>query len=226
MTPEEFFQPCVIPSPDSVVAVGGQVSLPYLVYAYRNGIYPMCDDRYETEWHCPDPRFVVVPSLVKVSKTMRQLLRRAPFRVTVNHAFRSVLHECATVPRREALGTWLTPQLQAVLYEMHEAGLAHSVEVWQGEELVGGLYGIYFGNLFCGESMFAKVSNASKTGFITFAHFLEKRGCQVIDCQMYTPHLHSLGGIAVDGDAFVLFAKRQPLTMLFPDAPMQQITLV
>ena len=188
----------VFPAPQyadeqGVLAIGGDLSPERLILAYQNGIFPWFNEDEPIVWGAPDPRFVLYPEELRVSKSMRQVLRRDTFQITYDTDFRSVIKNCQQIKREEQDGTWITNDMYEAYVKLHEMGLAHSVEVWQNEELVGGLYGISFGRCFFGESMFAKVSNASKAGFITFVQNLESLGFDMIDCQTETPHLHSLG---------------------------------
>ena len=176
---------------EGLLAVGGDLSSERLIHAYSNGIFPWFNEQEPILWWSPDPRFVLFPKELKVSKSMRQILKKKPFKVTVNTAFKSVIKYCATTKRNGQLGTWITDDMINAYIKLHELGYAKSIEVWQDKELVGGLYGVDLKNkVFCGESMFAKVSNASKYGFITF---VQRSNYKLIDCQQSTKHLESLG---------------------------------
>lgn len=177
---------------EGIIAFGGDLSIDRIWFAYQLGIFPWYNPEEEILWWCPDPRFVLVPGELKVSKSMRKILNRNVFTFSENWNFREVIKNCQQISRREQAGTWLSDELMEVFIRLHEYGLAKSVEVWQNDELVGGFYGLQIGNVFCGESMFAKVSNASKAGFI---HFVESHthDLELIDCQSHTDHLESLG---------------------------------
>ena len=176
---------------DGVLAIGGDLSVERLLLAYRSGIFPWFDDEEPIVWWSPDPRFVLFPEKLKVSKSMKQVLRNSNFEVTVNKDFRSVITECSNMKRDGQAGTWITEQMIKAYVKLHEQGYAKSVEVWQDNKLVAGLYGVDLDNgVFCGESMFTKVSNASKVAFITF---IQNTNYKLIDCQVYTNHLASLG---------------------------------
>ena len=176
---------------DGLLAVGGDLSPERLIHAYSNGIFPWYQDEEPILWWSPDPRFVLLPENLKVSKSMKQILKKELFQVTENKAFRKVLENCAAAKRIGQDGTWITEDMIKAYVKLHQLGYAKSVEVWQDDILVGGLYGIAINNtVFCGESMFAKVSNASKIGFITF---IQNSNYKLIDCQIYTNHLESLG---------------------------------
>ena len=179
-------------STDGLLAIGGDLSPERLLHAYTNGIFPWFDDTEPILWWSPDPRFVLFPEDIRVSKSMKQLLKKNLFKVTENLAFRDVIENCAKASRKGQQGTWITEEMVEAYIKLHQLGYAKSIEVWQNEELVGGLYGITINDsVFCGESMFANVSNASKVGFITF---VKNSTYKLIDCQLYTKHLESLGG--------------------------------
>jgi len=204
---ELLFPPVHLAEPDGLLAIGGDLSTERLLLAYRNGIFPW----YEGEhilWWCPDPRFVLVPSELKVSKSMQQLLRRKAFEFTVNKAFPEVINSCKTISRRGQEGTWITDEIKEAYTRLHYQGYAHSAEVWQNGELVGGLYGVRLGKMFFGESMFSKVSNASKYAFISYVQQLITEGVQLIDCQVYTEHLESLGAKMMHREKFIRELKR------------------
>ncbi|MCJ8152901.1 leucyl/phenylalanyl-tRNA--protein transferase [Chryseobacterium sp. SSA4.19] len=176
---------------EGVIAFGGDLSVERICFAYQLGIFPWFNPEEEILWWCPDPRFVLVPRELKVSKSMRKILNRNVFTFSQNRNFREVIKNCQEISRREQAGTWLSDELMEAFIQLHQYGLAKSIEVWQNGELVGGFYGLQIGNVFCGESMFAKVSNASKAGFI---HFIEThKDLELIDCQSHTDHLESLG---------------------------------
>ena len=178
-------------SPEGLLAVGGDLSPERLLLAYQTGIFPWFESVEPILWWSPDPRFVLFPEKLKVSKSMKQVLRNTRFEVTVNQNFSQVITECSLVNRQGQSGTWITDSMKEAYTKLHEMGYAKSVEVWLDNQLVGGLYGIDLNNgVFCGESMFTKVSNASKVGFISF---IQNTNYKLIDCQVYTNHLESLG---------------------------------
>ena len=188
---------------DGLLALGGDLSPQRLVYAYSKGIFPWFNAEEPLMWWSPDPRFVIFPSDLKVSKSMKQVLKKNPFKVTENKAFRAVIENCANVKREEQLGTWITDHMVEAYIELHKLGYAKSIEVWQNDDLVGGLYGIDLkNNVFCGESMFSKVSNASKVGFITY---VQNSNYKLIDCQLHTRHLESLGARHISRAEFLKF---------------------
>lgn len=188
-------------SADGLLAIGGDLSPERLIEAYSKGIFPWFNDEDPIMWWSPDPRFVIFPEELKVSKSMKQLFKKKPFRVTQNQNFEAVIRNCSAAKRHDQDGTWIIEPMIAAYLNLHKLGYAISVEVWQEDELVGGLYGLDLGNnVFCGESMFAKVSNASKYGFIDF---IQKSTYKLIDCQLHTKHLESLGGKNIPRAEFI-----------------------
>lgn len=186
---------------DGLLAVGGDLSVKRLVHAYKKGIFPWFEDEEPVLWWSPDPRFVLFPDKLKVSKSMKQILRNRDYIVTVNKAFKEVITACSEIKRDGQNSTWVTNHMIDAYLKLHELGLAKSVEVWKDDALVGGLYGVDLGNdVFCGESMFAKESNASKVAFITF---IQNTHYKLIDCQVYTNHLESLGAEEISRNAFL-----------------------
>ena len=190
-------------SADGLLAVGGDLSPERLLHAYSEGIFPWFQDEEPILWWSPDPRFVLFPKDLKVSKSMKQVLKKGRFKVTTNKAFKAVIENCAQAKRDGQLGTWISDDMLEAYQKLHELGYAKSIEVWQDDELVGGLYGIAINDdVFCGESMFAKVSNASKVGFITF---VQNSNYKLIDCQLHTNHLESLGAKDMSRSEFIEF---------------------
>lgn len=199
---ELHFPPVHLAEPDGLLAIGGDLSFDRLLLAYRQGIFPWYEGTHIL-WWSPDPRFVLFPNELKVSKSMQQLLKRHAFTFTVNKAFPAVIEHCKTIKRHGQDGTWITDDVQRAYTELHRAGYAHSAEVWQNNELVGGLYGIRMGQVFFGESMFSKISNASKYAFISYVQLLKAENVQLIDCQVYTEHLESLGARMIPRNDFI-----------------------
>lgn len=191
---------------DGLLAMGGDVNVERLLLAYRNGIFPWYDGDIPL-WWSPDPRFVLFPDELKVSKSMQALIRKNQFRFSTNTAFAEVLRNCKELQRKGQDGTWITDELEVSLNKLHELGYAHCAEAWMNDTLVGGLYGIRMGNLFFGESMFSKESNASKFAFIKYVQQLKTEGVQLIDCQVYTPHLESLGARMVSRKTFLIYLQ-------------------
>ena len=182
---------------DGLVAVGGDLSVDRLLFAYSYGFFPWFSfrDYIEPLWFCPLQRFVIFPSEIHVSHSMKQLLQKNPYQITINKDFEGVMRGCATAQNRNELeGAWLGPNIIKAYTELYRQGFAASVEVWEGSQLVGGLYGVTLGRAFFGESMFSLVPNASKLALIFLARMLEAHGGRVIDCQFETPHLRTMGG--------------------------------
>ncbi|MHA7056592.1 leucyl/phenylalanyl-tRNA--protein transferase [Aquimarina sp. M1] len=194
---------------DGLLAIGGDLSISRLLRAYHSGIFPWYNEGQPILWFSPDPRMVLFPDDLKISKSMRQILRKNSFEVTFNQDFEQVIGHCATISRPDQYGTWITSEMQDAYIKLHKIGYAISTEVWKGSTLVGGLYGIWLDEqkVFCGESMFSKVSNASKYGFIKLIEFLQEKGIKLIDCQMHTDHLASFGAKEIARDAFMEFLK-------------------
>lgn len=191
-----FPDPNLLESESGIMAVGGDLSPERLYFAYQLGLFPWYNPGEEILWWCPNPRFVLFPKDLKVSKSMRKIMRDEVFTFTENKCFREVIEECKDTFRKDQDGTWLSDELVNSIVKLHEAGIAKSIEVWQNGELVGGFYGIQIGKIFCGESMFAKVSNASKAGFIYFIQS-QKDNLELIDCQIHSEHLESLGATMI-----------------------------
>ena len=184
---------------DGLLAVGGDLSPERLILAYKNGIFPWFSDDTPILWYAPHERFVLFPEKLKVSKSMRKLLKLGKFEITFDAAFPDVIRACASISREDQLGTWITNDMQNAYIELFELGFAHSVEVWENKQLVGGLYGIKINSVFCGESMFSKVSNASKAALISLC---QNRNYKLIDCQVHSSHLESLGAEFISMNQF------------------------
>lgn len=195
------FPPAHLAGPDGLLALGGDLSPERLLLAYRNGIFPWYEDG-PILWWSPDPRFVLFPSELKISKSTKPLLNRNAFDFTINSAFKEVIRRCKNIPRSDQFGTWITDDVEQAYIKLHEMGYAHSAEVWKEEELVGGLYGIRLGKVFFGESMFSKVSNASRYAFIKYVQALQAEGTELIDCQVYSEYLESFGARMIAGREF------------------------
>lgn len=204
LTDEIVFPDYSETNPDGIIAYGGDLSTERLKLAYRKGIFPWYNFGEPILWWFPDPRFVLFPDELRVSKSMKKILKDNVFKITENQAFEEVISNCQKIFRPGQLGTWITGEMKEAYTELHRLGIAKSVEVWQNDELVGGFYGIEQKRIFCGESMFAKVSNASKAGFIWFVQKYQKR-YELIDCQVYTPHLESLGAKEISAEEFLKY---------------------
>lgn len=186
---------------DGLLAIGGDLSVERLLHAYKNGIFPWFEMDEPILWWSPNPRFVLFPEKLKVSKSMKQVLRNGDYTVTISKAFKEVITECSKIKRNGQASTWITNGMVEAYINLHDLGYAKSVEVWRDKKLVAGLYGVDLGNnVFCGESMFTKESNASKAGFITF---IQNTNYKLIDCQVYTKHLESLGAEEISRDLFL-----------------------
>ncbi|HEX7367365.1 MAG TPA: leucyl/phenylalanyl-tRNA--protein transferase [Pelobium sp.] len=190
---------------DGLLAIGGDLSLERLILAYQNAIFPWFNEGEPILWYSPPERFVLFPQEVKISKSMKQHLRSSKFTVTFNRDFEAVIHNCAIAKREGQDGTWINNLMINAYMNLHKKGFAHSIEVWDADELVGGLYGLLMHKVFCGESMFAKKSNASKTALIWLC---QNQDIKLIDCQVYTEHLESMGARVITRRSFLDFLQR------------------
>lgn len=200
------FPPVDLSEPDGLLAIGGDLSTERLLAAYKRGIFPW----YEGDtplWWCPDPRFVLFPEELRVSKSMKVLLKRNVFNFTINKHFPSVIRACKQTPRPGQDGTWITDEVERAYIKLHQLGHAHSAEAWGPDGLAGGLYGIRMGKVFFGESMFSRADNASKYAFISYVAQLRAEGVQLIDCQVYTEHLENLGARMIPRTEFIALLK-------------------
>lgn len=193
-------------TPEGILALGGDLSVERLIYAYKNGIFPWFSEGDPIVWYCPHKRMVLFPDDLKVSKSMRKIITKNEFTITENQAFEEVIYNCKTIDRNDGYGTWITDDMQHAYINLHKKGIAKSIEVWKNNELVGGLYGLEINNIFCGESMFSKVSNASKLAFI---HLVKSDAYKLIDCQVYNDHLASLGAKEIDRNLFLEILKNK-----------------
>jgi leucyl/phenylalanyl-tRNA--protein transferase len=206
LSKELLFPPVHLANKDGLLAIGGDLSVERLILAYKSGIFPWFNQGEPIIWYSPNPRMVLFPSDLKISKSMKQVIRRGDFRVTFNQNFSEVISNCKHIYRSSDQGaTWITDEMQQAYINLHNKGIAKSVEVWRENELVGGLYGIDLGTVFCGESMFSKVSNASKFAFIKLVQKLESEHYKLIDCQVYNNHLASLGADEISRDEFLTY---------------------
>jgi leucyl/phenylalanyl-tRNA--protein transferase len=196
-----WFPPIESALEDGLLAMGGDLSTERLIKAYQEGIFPWFEGETPL-WWSPNPRFVIYPANLKVSATMKQVFKKQEFEFKTNTAFDQVIANCKKIKRAGQQGTWITPAVEKAYNILHQLGIAHSAEAWKGGTLVGGLYGIKMGKLFFGESMFSNQSNASKFAFISYVKQLEAEGIVLIDCQVYTEHLESLGAEMIDRDLF------------------------
>ena len=209
LTQELFFPAVDEANSDGILAIGGDLSPERLLLAYKSGIFPWFEEGEPLFWWSPNPRMVLFLDELVVSKSMRNLLNRNIFTVTFNQNFREVILSCQKAKRNGQNGTWITNDMMEAYCKLNELGIAKSVEVWQNEELVGGLYGVDLGHIFCGESMFSKVSNASKVAFIALVNQLKIANYKVLDCQVYNEHLESLGCREIDRRQFMEILKQK-----------------
>lgn len=191
---------------EGIIALGGDLSEERLIFAYQNGIFPWFSDDDPIVWYCPYDRMVLFPEDLKVSKSMRKILNKNKFTITENKAFAEVIYNCKNIDRKDDLGTWITNDMEQAYINLHKTGFAKSIEVWLDNELVGGLYGVEVNGLFCGESMFSKVSNASKLAFI---YLVQTKKYKLIDCQVYNEHLASLGAKEIERALFLSILKEK-----------------
>ena len=200
-----WFPPVEYASEEGIIAIGGDLSVERLLLAYRSGIFPWFNEGEPIVWYSPDPRMVLFPEKLKVSKSMKQLIKSDKFTVTFNKDFEGVIANSKDIYREGQGGTWITKEMQQAYINFHKQGYAKSVEVWQNDELVGGLYGIDLGSVFCGESMFSKISNTSKLAFIMLVESLKRQQYKLVDCQVYTDHLASLGAEEIPRSEFLKY---------------------
>ncbi|MAJ37165.1 MAG: leucyl/phenylalanyl-tRNA--protein transferase [Flavobacteriaceae bacterium] len=202
----EFYFPDVsMANTDGLLAIGGDLDPERLKLAYSRGIFPWFEDDKVIMWWSPDPRMVLFPEEIKISKSMQKVLKSAQFRVTQNVAFEQVVSFCASVNRVDQEGTWITEGMKTAFASLYYQGLAKSFEVWREDELVGGLYGVQTGKVFSGESMFSLESNASKVALISLAQYAAANGISLIDCQLHTNHLQSMGAREIPRAEFISF---------------------
>ncbi|NRS87238.1 leucyl/phenylalanyl-tRNA--protein transferase [Flavobacterium sp. 7E] len=202
-----FFPDVSLTHSSGIIALGGDLSPQRLLLAYKSGIFPWFEDGEPITWWSPNPRMVLFLDELVVTKSMRKILNRDTFTVTFNQNFREVIANCQQIKRDGQNGTWITNDMIEAYCKLHEVGIAKSVEVWQDGQIVGGLYGIDLGHIFCGESMFSKVSNASKVAFITLVRHLKQENYKLLDCQVYNEHLESLGCREIPRKDFISILK-------------------
>lgn len=205
LTNELIFPPLETADENGLLAIGGDLGTERLLLAYRNGIFPWYNEDEPICWWSPDPRFVLYPGELKISSSMRTVLQNGKLRFTINRAFTQVIQNCKTISRKGQDGTWISPDMQNAYTRLHELGYANSAETWLDGQLVGGLYGIRLGHIFFGESMFSLEPNASKFAFINYVKQLQKENVQLVDCQLHTYHLESLGARMISRNLFAKF---------------------
>ncbi len=202
------FPPVDRASPEGIVGTGGNLSPGMLLSAYRQGIFPWYSEGDPVMWWSPDPRMVLFPEKIHISKSMKRILNSSKFSFTMDNNFDEVIDTCGKISRKHESGTWIVKEMVEAYTRLHELGWGHSLEVWEDNELVGGLYGLSIGSAFFGESMFSRKANASKAAFIILAKCLGELGFSMIDCQMHTPHLESLGAELIDRRQYLRILKK------------------
>ena len=203
VTKELYFPPVEEASYEGIIAVGGDLSTERLLLAYKSGIFPWFELDEPILWWSPSERMVVNPQDYKIKKSLRNIINRDIFKITFNQDFEAVITNCQQIQRVGQNGTWITKEMIKAYCKLHKEGFALSVEVWQNEELVGGLYGVDLGTIFCGESMFSKVPNASKVAFVKLIEHLKHKNYHLLDCQVHNDHLEKLGAFEISRDAFM-----------------------
>ena len=200
---EHFFPHAALAEPNGLLGVGGDLHPNRLLLAYRSGIFPWYSEGQPILWFSPDPRFVLDPNELYVPRSLKQTIRKKKFRITMDLAFEKVIEQCSIKKRDGQFGTWITQDMKESYTQLHNMGIAHSIEAWEDDVLVGGLYGVCIGNLFAGESMFAKRSDASKVAFVYAVHQLIAWGIELIDSQVYTEHLERFGAKEIDRSEYL-----------------------
>lgn len=211
LTKELYFPPVDEASYEGILAVGGDLSSERLLLAYKNGIFPWFNYDEPILWWSPPQRMVVSPQLYKVSKSTRNLVNQNKFQVTLNKNFDEVILNCQKIERKEQNGTWITDKIISSYTDLHKKGIAKSVEVWENDVLVGGLYGVDLGHVFCGESMFSKVPNGSKIAFVWLVNYLKVNNYKLLDCQIHNDHLEKLGAFEISRETFIKILKSEEI---------------
>jgi leucyl/phenylalanyl-tRNA--protein transferase len=206
LTKELAFPDYKYATKEGIIALGGDLSWERLLYAYKNGIFPWFSEDDPIVWYCPTKRMVLFPDELKVSKSMRKIINKNEFIITENKVFEAVIYNCKNIDRKDGLVTWITDDMQQAYINLHNKGIAKSIEVWFDDKLVGGLYGLEINGIFCGESMFSHISNASKIAFVYLAN---STNYKLIDCQVYNNHLASLGAREIERDLFLEILKEE-----------------
>lgn len=212
-----YFPHPLIADKDGLLAVGGDLSIDRLILAYRFGIFPWYSDDQPLLWWAPRERFIIDVGQMHIPKSMRRYLNNPIFQVTVDQHFDEVIHQCQQIPRRNQTGTWITDHMKQAYQQLHQSGIAHSVEVWHESEIVAGLYGVGVGKIFSGESMFTNLSDASKFAVIMLNHILAKLNFKIIDCQQYSRHMELLGGYSVDHKIYFEEIRQNLFNSLTPE---------
>lgn len=197
-----------------LLGIGGNLSVERIILAYQNGIFPWNIEGEEILWWCLTPRLVLYPEKIKISKSLHSILNKKDYKISYDQAFEQVIEECSMIKRKSQEGTWIHSDLKRIFIQLHQEGLAHSVEVWKNDQLVGGLYGLGIGKMFCGESMFAKESNTSKIALVHLCKKLVEMNYTVIDCQQDTEHLRSMGAELINKKKFFDFLENNKLSKI------------
>lgn len=203
LTDKLLFPPPQLAEEDGLLAIGGDLSSERLLEAYSKGIFPWYVESSPILWWSPDPRLVLFPEELRISRSLKQLIKKDFFKITTDKAFEEVINNCANIQRKGSYGTWLTNDMIYAYIKLHQLGYAHSVESWHEGQLVGGLYGVALGGVFFGESMFTKMSNASKVAFVKTVEMLKSQGFVIIDCQVVTKHLINMGARTIPRSQFL-----------------------
>jgi len=211
LTKELYFPPVTEASYEGVLAVGGDLTVKRLLLAYRNGIFPWFNEDDPIFWWAPHERMVVNPHDYKVGKSLRNIINQNRFEITINKNFCDVIYNCQKIARKGQEGTWITDDIIKAYTQLHKLGKAMSFEVWQNNELVGGLYGVDLGHVFCGESMFSKVSNASKVAFVYLINYLKENNYKLLDCQLHNDHLEKLGAFEISREVFMMVLQSETI---------------
>ena len=206
LTKELAFPDYKYATKEGIIALGGDLSWERLLYAYKNGIFPWFSEDDPIVWYCPSKRMVLFPDELKVSKSTLKIINKNEFIITENKVFEAVIYNCKNIDRKDGLGTWITDDMQQAYISLHNKGIAKSIEVWFDDKLVGGLYGLEINGIFCGESMFSHISNASKIAFI---YLVNSAHYKLIDCQVYNNHLASFGAREIERDLFLEILKEE-----------------
>lgn len=207
LTDDLYFPPVSEADEDGLVAIGGDLSPERLMLAYRSGIFPWFNEDEPIMWYSPNPRFVLFSEKLYVSRSTRSFMKKGEYRVTFNENFEGVIDSCKKTPREGQDGTWITDEMRDAYLKMYELGYAKSIEVWRGDELVGGIYGIDLGDVFCGESMFSTASNASKVALIAFIQKFQQEEGLLFACQAHTDHMESMGAEMIPREEFLTYLK-------------------
>jgi leucyl/phenylalanyl-tRNA---protein transferase len=224
------FPPARLARSDGLLCIGGDLSLERLLLAYENGIFPWFSENEPLLWWSPDPRLVLFPNAIKISRSLKRKIKKTPFQITVDNAFEQTIVSCAQPRRGRHEGTWLVDEMIEAYIQLHKHGYAHSVETWHGNELVGGLYGLTLGGSFFGESMFSRASDASKIALTALAALLNTNGFDMIDCQVTTRHLLNMGAVEVSRETFLntlapSIARQMPPDIWDPCRPLDPLPI-